>query len=58
MSRYVELWIKEKCSKCEREEKCKPYSPEMAICIMNFINQKKGKEMEKEGKRWKEAITV
>ena len=42
---YIDIWAKKRCSKCERKEKCKPYSPEMAICIMNFINEKKWKEI-------------
>ncbi len=36
---HVEKWIKEKCSKCEREKKCKPYSVEMLICILQYANQ-------------------
>lgn len=53
---YIDIWIKEKCSRCGREEKCKSYSAEMMVCILNFINQREErKEREMEGKTWNQV---
>ena len=36
----VQVWIKEKCSKCPKNPKCQPYSEEMLLCILAEINKR------------------
>ena len=54
MERYVDIWVQEKCSKCEREKKCELYSVEMLLCILHHVNNKK----EKEGENAKSILQI
>jgi len=36
----VEIWIKQKCSKCSKNPKCRPYSEQMLLCVLAEINKR------------------
>jgi len=40
----VKQWIEKYCSKCSKNPKCRPYSEEMLLCILNELNKKEANE--------------
>ena len=44
MSNAVDIWIKQKCSKCQKNPKCRPYSEQMLLCILGELNRKEESE--------------
>jgi len=48
LNTYVDTWLQEKCSKCERKEKCESelYIMEILPCNLNYVNRKRKEEVE------------
>jgi len=40
----ADIWIKRKCSQCQKNPKCQPYSEEMLLCILSELNRKEESE--------------